>query len=88
MDFKKYYLDEIMKLDIDNSSENNGMLNTLLMLRKYVEVKFLTNESNELYYQCEVNDILNSNISNEELITLRNNGWEYSKDKACLIKKI
>ena len=85
MDLRKYYLDEIMKLDSDNSI---GLSNSVVKLEKYADVVLKNDENNNLFFECKVEDILNSEISNEELIMLRNGGWEYNKEKNCLTKKL
>ena len=85
INMNKYFLYEIMKLDSDNSL---SLTNSIVLLSKYVDVKLMNSEDNNLYYTCKVDDILKSNIDNEELIEIRNGGWELSNDKECLIKKL
>ena len=84
-EIKKYYLDEIMKLEPDNETIN---YEALKILNSYVKVELLMNDKFNTYYICSVEDILNSDISNEELIQIRNNGWQYSDDKKSLIKNL
>lgn len=81
----RIFLEEIMKL---KSSNDFGLFSSLNILKKYVNVDLLMNEKNELYYSVNVNNILLSDISSDELINIRNSGWELSSDKKFLIKII
>lgn len=81
----KVFFNEIMKLKPNNDF---GLFNSLNVLKKYVNIDLLMNEKKELYYSVKINDILLSEISSEELINVRNNGWEISNDKNFLIKTI
>lgn len=81
----RIFLEEIMKL---KSNNDFGLFSSLNILKKYVNVDLLMNEKNELYYSVNVNNILLSDISSDELIYIRNSGWELSSDKKFLIKII
>lgn len=81
----RIFLEEIMKL---KSNNDFGLFSSLNILKKYVNVDLLMNEKNELYYSVNVNNILLSDISSDELIDIRNSGWELSSDKKFLIKII
>lgn len=81
----RIFLEEIMKL---KSINDFGLFSSLNILKKYVNVDLLMNEKNELYYSVNVNNILLSDISSDELINIRNSGWELSSDKKFLIKII
>lgn len=81
----RIFLEEIMKL---KSSNDFGLFSSLNILKKYVNVDLLMSEKNELYYSVSVNNILLSDISSDELINVRNSGWELSSDKNFLIKII
>lgn len=81
----RVFLEEIMKLESNNDF---GLFSSLNILKKYVNVDLLMNEKKELYYSVNISDILLSEISSDELINIRNNGWEISNDKKYLIKII
>ena len=81
----RIFLEEIMIL---KSNNDFGLFSSLNILKKYVNVDLLMNEKNELYYSVNVNNILLSDISSDELIDIRNSGWELSSDKKFLIKII
>lgn len=81
----KLIFDEIMKLPSD---KEGGVMASIGNLSKYADVKLLTNEKNELYYQADVNDILESEMDEEEMIGLRDVGWEYSQDKKSVVYKL
>lgn len=81
----RVFLEEIMKL---KSNNDFCLFSSLKILKKYANVDLLMNEKKELYYCASINDILLSDISSDELINIRNNGWEISNDKKSLIKII
>jgi hypothetical protein len=51
-------------------------------------VELINDNDNNLSYQANVNDILESSISIEELITLRQSGWELSEDEKIVFKHL
>lgn len=81
----KIILEEIMKLP---QTEEFGLMCSISILSKYGTVDILQDDKHNLYYQIKVSDILLSDITAEDLMNVRNSGWELSDDKKCLIKKI
>lgn len=85
MDLNKYILYEIMKVDSDGST---SLFNSLNVLGNKVKVDLLSDEKHTLYYQANISDILKSDLDTDEIIYIRNGGWELSEDKESLIKFI
>lgn len=88
MELNIYILREIMNLDELDTSEALSNLNGFALMKKYVNVKLINDNDNNLSYQANVNDILESSISIEELITLRQSGWELSEDEKIVFKHL
>lgn len=82
---RKYLFDEIMKIEPDNSS---SLVTTLQTIGEYANVKLDEDEEFNLFYNAKVDDIIDSDITEEELLYVRNGGWEYNNDKKLLIKRI
>lgn len=85
MDLNKYILYEIMKIDSDNST---SLFNTLRILNGKVKVDLLSDEKYSLFYQAKISDILKSDLDTEDIIYLRNGGWELSENKNYIVKYI
>lgn len=81
----KYEIYEVMKLPSDDSV---SLINSLNILMKNVEVKLLNNSKNELYYKIDINDIILSKLTIDDLIKVRNGNWILTQDKKNIIKKI
>lgn len=88
MELNIYILREIMNVDTDDTSEALSNLNGFALMRKYVGVQLINDKDNNLSYQANVSDILESEISIEELITLRQSGWELSEDEKIFFKHL
>jgi hypothetical protein len=80
----KYIIYEIMK---EEPTMEVGLMNTISILSNYDNVKLIQNEKN-LQYQVDIDKLVSNEISYEELIDIRNGGWELSEKKDCLIKNI
>lgn len=85
MDLNKYILYEIMKVDSDSST---SLFNSLRVLNGKVKVDLLSDEKHSLYYQANISDILKSDLDTEDIIYLRNGGWELSENKEFIVKYI
>lgn len=85
MDLNKYILYEIMKVDSDGST---SLFNSLRVLNGKVKVDLLSDEKHSLYYQANISDILKSDLDTEDIIYLRNGGWELSENKEFIVKYI
>lgn len=85
MELNEYIIYEIMKLESDGST---SLFNSLKMLNEKVKVDLLSDEKYKLYYQAKLSDVLKSDIDADEIIYLRNGGWELSENKEFLIKYI
>ena len=81
----RYIIEEIMKLECDNSV---GHFNSFNLLNSKSFVELINGSDNNLFYRCSIDDIINSDISAEELILIRNGGWELSKNKEFIVKYI
>lgn len=81
----KVVFNEIMNLD---STNELGLAISINILNKFAKVDLLMGEKNQLYYSVNVNDLLLSDITSEDLIDVRNGGWKLSEDKKNIIKEI
>ena len=81
----RYIIEEIMKLECDNSVSHFNSFN-LLNSKSFVEL--INGSDNNLFYRSSIDDIINSDISAEELILIRNGGWELDDSKQFLVKKL
>ena len=71
------------------TSNNTGILNSCQLLNNYkINTKLICedDQNGNLYLQAEIQDLLDSNIDLSTLIQLRNNGWEYNKEKRVILK--
>lgn len=85
MELNEYIIYEIMKLESDGST---SLFNSLKILNENVKVDLLIDEKYKLYYQASLSDILKSDLDADEIIYLRNGGWELSEDKKFFVKYI
>ena len=44
------------------------------------------NDNYEPYYVINVEDVIKSNMAMEDLLYIRNNGWELSSDRKYIVK--
>jgi hypothetical protein len=82
MELNEYIIYEIMKLESDDSTSLMNGLNKL----KDIKVDLLQTEDYKLFYQTSIKDILNTDLDGEDIIYLRNGGWELSEDKKYIVK--
>lgn len=82
MELNEYIIYEIMNLESDGST---SLINGLSKLGN-IKVDLLYTEEYKLYYQAKLEDILKSDLDGEDIIYLRNGGWELSKDKKYIVK--
>lgn len=66
--------------------EDVGTMRTLSILGKHTNPTLLMNEQYNLYYVASLDDILDSKITEAELLEVRQGGWELDIEKKCLIK--
>lgn len=83
MGLNEYILREIMKVESDNSI---SLFNTLNLLYNKAKVDLLSDEKHVLFFQTKISDILKSDLETEDIIFLRNGGWELSNDEKSLVK--
>lgn len=81
----KELVEEIMSLPI---TKGYSLLNSIKILNTYGEVDLLQNEDYSLEYKCKLSDIIESEITPDELINVRQGGWFLSEDKVFLCKKL
>ena len=79
----EYIIYEIMNIESDDSS---SLFNVLNLLNSKVNVDLLTNEKNEIFYNVNLSDILKSDLTMEDILYVRNGGWELSNDKKNIVK--
>lgn len=85
MDLTKYYIEEVMKLDSDGST---SLMNGLARFKHKLNVEMKLDEKTyDTYFSVNIDDIINSGMQVEDIIYLRNGGWEMSEDKKFLIRK-
>ena len=72
-----------MKLESDKSV---SLFNSLALLNNKVKVDLLQDEKFNLYYQAKIKDILKSDLDADNIISLRNSGWELSDNKEYIVK--
>ena len=82
-----YVIEEIYKESL-SFKEDIGIISSLNAMHKYVPFKLLYDKDNNLYYESNLEELINSNIDQEGIFNLFCYGWELSEDKKCLIKKI
>lgn len=85
MELNEYIIAEILSLDCDNSLSLSNAL-SILMSKYKLKVDLLLNDKYVPYYSVSIKDILSSDIDGEDLINIRNNGWELSSDKKYIVK--
>lgn len=83
MELNEYIIYEIMKLDSDKST---SLFNSLGLLNSKIKVDLLHDEKYNLYYRANIKDILNSDFDADNIIYIRNGGWELSEDKKYIVK--
>mgnify|MGYP003289541399 CR=1 FL=1 len=82
-----YVIEEIVN-ESKSYKREIGLISSLNELYKFATFKLLYDDNNNLFYESNLQEIIDSNITQEELFNLCCCGWELSEDKKCLIKKI
>ena len=82
MELNEYIIYEIMKLDSDGST---SLFNSLRVFGD-IKVDLLHDENNVLFYQAKISDILKNKLTTDDMIYLRNGGWELSENKEYIVK--
>ena len=81
----KELVEEIMSLPI---TKEYSLLNAIKILNTHGEVNLLQNEDYSLEYKCELSELMESEITSEELMNVRQGGWFLSEDKKYICKKL
>ena len=78
-------VDKVQEI-FSNPVEDVGTMRTLSILSKHVNAQLLMDEQYNLYYEASLEDILKSNITEAELLEVRQGGWKLDIENNCLIK--
>lgn len=81
----KELVEEIMSLPI---TKEYSLLNAIKILNTHGEVNLLQNEDYSLEYKCDLSELMESEITPEELMNVRQGGWFLSEDKKYICKKL
>lgn len=87
MDFElnEYLIRDLLSLENDNSVSLTNALSVLIN-DYHINVELLMNDDYEPYYVINVEDVIKSNMAMEDLLYIRNNGWELSSDRKYIVK--
>ena len=87
MDFELnvYLIRDLLSLENDNSVSLTNALSVLIN-DYHINVELLMNDNYEPYYVINVEDVIKSNMAMEDLLYIRNNGWELSSDRKYIVK--
>jgi hypothetical protein len=87
MDFElnEYLIRDLLSLENDNSVSLTNALSVLIN-DYHINVELLMNDDYEPYYVVNVEDVIKSNMAMEDLLYIRNNGWELSSDRKYIVK--
>lgn len=87
MDFElnEYLIRDLLSLENDNSVSLTNALSVLIN-DYHINVELLMNDNYEPYYVINVEDVIKSNMAMEDLLYIRNNGWELSSDRKYIVK--
>lgn len=80
---KRTVLDELMKIPSENTTT---LFISISILQKYVPLRLINDGDNNIKYVGDVEDLLKSDVTNGELLQIRNGGWEYSEDKKQIVR--
>ena len=86
MDFElnEYLIRDLLSLENDNSVSLTNALSVLIN-DYHINVELLMNDNYEPYYVINVEDVIKSNMAMEDLLYIRNNGWELSSDRKYIV---
>lgn len=80
----EYLLYEFFKIESDGSTSLFNALNVIS--RNGITVDLLQDEQHNLYYEMDVKDVLKSDIESDDILYIRNGGWELSENKKKIVK--
>ena len=80
-------LDELKDILGDNKvSYSSIKLTSLANISRFVNVRLqMDNKSLDYYYEMNVDDLLKSDMPNDELEVMKEQGWSFSNDNKFLI---
>lgn len=83
MEINEYVFNEIMN---NQTKTDKTLVLCLDIMSKYVKtIDFNVDEKNRVYYYVLTKDILNNNLTKEELFNLNQHGWHLNSDKKNII---
>ena len=85
MELNEYLINDLFSLENDNSVSLTNALSVLIN-DYHINVELLMNDDYEPYYVINVEDVIKSNMAMEDLLYIRNNGWELSSDRKYIVK--
>ena len=85
MELNEYLIRDLLSLENDNSVSLTNALSVLIN-DYHINVELLMNDDYEPYYVINVEDVIKSNMAMEDLLYIRNNGWELSSDRKYIVK--
>jgi tRNA A22 N-methylase len=85
MELNEYLIRDLLSLENDNSVSLTNALSVLIN-DYHINVELLMNDNYEPYYVINVEDVIKSNMAMEDLLYIRNNGWELSSDRKYIVK--
>lgn len=84
----KNWLIEIMKMPKIGISDEISLLGSFALLQQYVNVEVISDSDGNITYEAYVDDIVNSNITDDILIKLNQNGWSINDENTKIIKRL
>ena len=81
----KVFFNEIMKLPTESKTGNLIAIN---ILQKHAKVELERDEKENIIYTANVNDLLLSDLTEEELMRVRDCGWCLTEDGNKILKKL
>ena len=81
-------IEDIKEIFILPKMEEVGMFTGLHILSSKVNVQLLNDEQYNLYYIASVDDILQSDLGIDELISVYNSGWVLDADNKFIRKTL
>lgn len=81
----RYVFDKVFNLE---SNHSTSLINSLKLLNKYIKIDLIMTDKNEYVYKGKITDLLLSEITTDELLTIRNADWGIDNENKNIIKKI
>jgi len=83
---ERIVFDEIVKID---KVEQISITISLRMISRFCPIELVNDDENRLFYSCKIDELLKSDITEDELIQAVSEGhWEVSEDKNNFILKL